>query len=230
MSFKGSYTYGKALTINGGRRANGNVTQVQDSANLRPEKGSVADDLRQRFVFNWVYELPWGKGKALGGNMNPIADKILGGWSVSGIATARTGLYLEALVAAANCNASPFGICRADLNSDPYLDSNGVNSPMFNINAFNWPRKTTPFAPNRFGTAAVNVLEGNGINTWDMAVLKNIEWGERYHIQFRWEMFNAFNHASFGQPVSAPDNPNFGRVTGTAVGPREMQFGLKFYF
>jgi len=230
LSFKGSYTYSKALTINGGRRANGNVTQVQDSANLRPEKGSAADDLRQRFVFNWVYELPWGRGKTLGSNMNPIADKILGGWSVSGIHTSRTGLYLEALVAAANCNASPFGICRADLNSDPYLDSNGVNSPMFNINAFNYPRKTTPFAPNRFGSAAVNVLEGNGINTWDMAVLKNIEWGERYRIQFRWEMFNAFNHASFGQPVSTVDNPNFGRVTGTAVGPREMQFGLKFYW
>ncbi len=230
LSFKGSYTFAKALTINGGRRANGNITQVQDSANLRSEKGSTADDLRHRFVYNWVYELPWGKGKSLGGSMNPIADKILGGWSVSGIATFRSGLYLDTLVASANCNASPFGICRADLNSDPYLDSNGVNSPKFNVNAFNWPRKTAPFAAPRFGTAAVNVLQGNGVNTWDMAVLKNITWGDRYRIQFRWELFNAFNHTSFGQPISAPDNPNFGRVTSTAVNPREMQFGLKFYF
>jgi hypothetical protein len=230
LSFKGSYTFAKALTINGGRRANGNITQVQDSGNLRPEKGSAADDIRQRFVYNWVYELPWGQGKAWGSNMNPIADKILGGWSVSGIATFRTGLYLDTLVASANCNASPFGICRADLNSDPYRNSNGVDSPKFNVNAFNWPRKTAPFAAPRFGTAAVNALQGNGINTWDMAVLKNVAWGDSYRIQFRWELFNAFNHASFGQPISAPDNPNFGRVTSTAIGPREMQFGLKFYW
>jgi hypothetical protein len=44
-------------------------------------------------------------------------------------------------------------------------------------------------------------------------------------------MFNTFNHASFGQPSATPDTPaTFGRVTGTAIGPREMQFGLKFYF
>ena len=230
LSFKGSYTFAKALTINGGRRANGNITQVQDSANLRPEKGSAADDIRHRMVYNFVYELPWGKGKALGSNMSPIADKILGGWSVSGIATFRTGLYLDPLVSSANCNASPFGICRADLNSDPYLDSNGVDSAMFNVNSFNWPRKPTPAAAPRFGTAAVNALQGNGINTWDMAVLKNVAWGDSYRIQFRWELFNAFNHASFGQPVAAPDNASFGRVTSTAVNPREMQFGLKFYF
>ena len=103
---------------------------------------------------------------------------------------------------------------------------------MFDINAFNWPRKTTPFAPNpRYGTAAVNVLEGNGINTWDMAVLKNVAWGDRYRIQFRWELFNAFNHTSFGQPSPNPDNPNFRPCDfGTAVNPREMQFGLKFYW
>ena len=49
----------------------------------------------------------------------------------------------------------------------------------------------------------MNVLEGNGINTWDMAVLKNIAWGDRYRIQFRWELFNAFNHTSFGQPTGS---------------------------
>ena len=76
---------------------------------------------------------------------------------------------------------------------------------MFDINAFNFPRKTTPFANPRYGTAGVNILEGNGINTWDMALLKNVSWGDSYRIQFRWELFNAFNHASFGQPNPNPD-------------------------
>ncbi len=53
----------------------------------------------------------------------------------------------------------------------------------------------------------MNILEGNGINTWDMAVLKNIAWGERYRIQFRWEMFNAST-----TPVSASlTQPDTGR-------------------
>jgi hypothetical protein len=164
--------------------------------------------------------------------MNAFADKILGGWTVSAITTFRSGFWLDPRVNNINnCNAASNNICRPDLTGDPYLDSNGVDSPMFNINSFNWPRKTAPFAAPRFGTAGLNVLEGNGINTWDMALLKNTSWGDRYRIQFRWELFNAFNHASFGQPNAGPDSgAAFGRVTSTATGPREMQFGLKFYF
>ena len=156
--------------------------------------------------------------------MNPIADKILGGWSVSGIATFRTGLYLEALVDCGKlqCVAVRYLPARFPVGN-PYLDSNGVDSPMFDINAFNWPRKTTPFAnPLRYGTAGVNILEGNGINTWDMALLKNIAWADRYRIQFRWELFNAFNHTSFGQPNPnpGPSGAAFGRVTGVRSEPK----------
>ncbi len=182
LSFKGSYTYAKALTMNGGRRADGNIAQVQDSANLRAEKGSAADDLRQRFVYNWVYELPWGKGKALGGNMSPIADKILGGWSVSGITTFRTGL-LSGRAGRLRQQLQlrrRYGICRA-----------GSEFGIRTWTATVWtPQCSTSMPSTGLGRQrllrqirvterqAVNILEGNGINTWDMAVLKNVAWGD----------------------------------------------------
>lgn len=232
LSFKGAYTFSKALSFNGGRVTGGNIGQVQNSLNLRDERGVTTDNIKHRFVNSLVYELPWGKGRRSGTNMSPLADKILGGWTVSAITTFRSGFWLDPRVNnTANCNAASNNICRPDLTGDPYLDSNGVDSPKFNINSFNWPRKSAPFAAPRFGTAGLNVLEGNGINNWDMALLKNTTWGDRYRLQFRWELFNAFNHASFGQPNASPDSgAAFGRVTSTAVGPREMQFGLKFYW
>ena len=218
--------------MNGGRTAAGNIGQIQNPLNFKDEKGVTVDNIKQRFVNSLVYELPWGKGKPIGSNLNSVADKILGGWTVSAITTFRSGFWLDPRVNNTNnCNSASNNFCRPDLVGNPYLDSNGVDSPMFDINAFNWPRKTAPFAAPRYGTAGVNILEGNGINNWDMALLKNIAWAERYRIQFRWELFNAFNHTSFGQP-----NPNrdagaaFGRVTGVAVNPREMQFGMKFYW
>ena len=91
LSFKGSYTWAKALTMNGGRTAAGNIGQIQNPLNFKDEKGVTVDNIKQRFVNSLVYELPWGKGKALGSNMNAIADKILGGWTVSAITTFRSG-------------------------------------------------------------------------------------------------------------------------------------------
>jgi hypothetical protein len=49
-------------------------------------------------------------------------------------------------------------------------------------------------------------------------------------VEFRFEMFNAWNHPSFGNPVTAPTSPNFGRTFSTHVDPRDVQFGLKFHW
>ena len=158
--------------------------------------------------------------------MSAIADKILGGWSVSGIATFRTGLYLgPARGTSAIVMPHRSALCRADLTrtrtwtATVWILQCSTSMPSIGLG------RSTPFASERYGTAAVNRSQGNGINTWDMAVLKNIAWGDRYRIQFRWEMFNAFNHASFGQPschaqtllLLRPCDFHSGRAKGNAV-------------
>ena len=83
LQFKGAYTWSKNLTKNGARTT-GNVGQVQDPFNLRNENSFSSDHLPHRFTGNFIYELPFGKGKQLGGNLTGVADKIISGWSLSG--------------------------------------------------------------------------------------------------------------------------------------------------
>jgi hypothetical protein len=76
----------------------------------------------------------------------------------------------------------------------------------------------------------MNILRGNATNTTDMGIFKIFPFKERYRFEFRTEMFNAFNHTNFANPTSSVENPNFGRTFSTSVGPRTIQFGLKFYW
>jgi hypothetical protein len=88
-------------------------------------------------------------------------------------------------------------------------------------------------APGTFGDSARNILKGPGIDTADVAIIKNWSALERYGLQFRWEMFNAFNHPSFGNPNAdaSPNNASEGQITGIgSIQPRVMQGGLKLSF
>ncbi|SRR5260370_20170868 len=80
------------------------------------------------------------------------------------------------------------------------------------------------------GNAGRNTIEQPGINNWDLGLVKNTQVGERFNVQFRWEMFNAWNHTQFGAANLSVTNVNFGKITSTLIGPRRMQFGLRLKF
>jgi len=231
LSFKTSWTWGRDLTGLGGQDIGGNGGYMQNYFDRKAEYGPTVDDATHRFVASYIYELPFGPSKRFGGNLNGLAAKALGGWELSGVTTFETGFYLHsAEVSGANCNASHANDCRSDLIGNPYLGGNGVNTPKWNVAAFDWPLNPAhaPEAP-RFGDAAPTFLQGDGLNNFDIGILKHTRWQERYDLEFRFEMFNAFNHPNFGPPDSSPQDPLFGR-TFSALDPRELQFGLKFYW
>ncbi|MBM3801964.1 MAG: TonB-dependent receptor [Acidimicrobiia bacterium] len=228
LSFKGAYTFGKALGFKNGRISGGNVSFPQDPNNLGLENGHSSDDISNRFTFNYIWQLPFGTGKRFGNAWGGAANKIIGGWSFSGIVTFRDGFYLTPGIPRNNCNHSVNNSCRADVVSGFFLGGNGVNSPRWDRSKFDWPTRTG--AAPRYGNAGVNILKGNGINNWDLAVLKDTQITERFRAQFRAEFFNAWNHASFANPIADPTNPNFGRTFSTILDPRDIQFGLKFYW
>jgi hypothetical protein len=60
--------------------------------------------------------------------------------------------------------------------------------------------------------------------------LKNTKIYERYEFQFRFEAFNALNHAIFASPNVDPTSTNFGRITATTVLPRGLELGFKLVF
>jgi len=80
------------------------------------------------------------------------------------------------------------------------------------------------------GNGGRNSVEQPGINNWDLGVFKNFRVYERLNTQFRWEMFNAFNHTQFGPASLNLSSANFGKITSTLVGPRLMQLALRVTF
>ncbi len=80
------------------------------------------------------------------------------------------------------------------------------------------------------GNAASSSIEAPGINNWDIGALKNTRITERFNAQFRCETFNVFNHTQYGAPNLSLTSVNFGKITGTLIGPRRLQLGLKLIF
>ena len=81
-----------------------------------------------------------------------------------------------------------------------------------------------------FGNAGRQILNGPGSNNWDLGFQKFFPLvGEQRGLEVRAEMFNAFNHANFGQPNANVADPNFGRVS-SAAAPRLIQFCMKVVF
>jgi len=140
LAFKVAYTNSSSIVNNGSRIVAGVIGLIQDPGNRRKgEAGPSQDDIRQRLSVNYLYELPFAQAL---GNPSGFAGKLLSGWRVSGISTFNSGGPLFMTINRANCNSSFFNICRPDQVGEPKLGGNGVDSPMFNSNAFDWPRNT----------------------------------------------------------------------------------------
>jgi len=232
LVFKGAYTFSKTLMKNGAR-ATGNVGQVQNPFDLSQENGYSSDHLPHRFSGNFIYDLPMGRGKKLGSGLTGFADKLVSGWSLAAIINLRSGFNIYGpTIAAANCNSSPTNLCRPDLIGPYILGGTGLTTPKFDKNAFDWPLNTAkhPAQTPRFGSAGMNFMPGNGLQSWDMSIAKTTTFKERYRTELRGEFFNAFNHTSFANPINGPENPNFGRTFTTSISPRTIQVGLKFYW
>jgi hypothetical protein len=114
----------------------------------------------------------------------------------------------------------------ADCLRDPTLpeDQRTVDR-WFDTTAFRVP------SPPRLGTCGRNTVYGPGLVNFDFALARTFEYfGEGRRLEFRWEMFNAFNTPQFGLPERNASSGAFGRIGSLAGDPRVMQFALKFYF
>jgi hypothetical protein len=120
------------------------------------------------------------------------------------------------------------------LVGDPKLP-NGQRSAerFFNTDAF-LQIPTDPqvgvFCNERFGNAGRNIVEADGIVSFDFSLIKNIEVDERVTVQFRSEFFNIFNNVNFQVPVNDISSPGFGQVLETTTTSRQIQFALKILF
>jgi hypothetical protein len=92
---------------------------------------------------------------------------------------------------------------------------------------------TAAFAPNTpgvWGNTPKGILRGPGYWNFDLALSRSFTVGAGKRVEARWEVFNVFNHVALGNPNTVFGNPNFGKITATAGGPRIMQFAAKYVF
>jgi hypothetical protein len=216
----GVYTWSKAMGIFA--RDGLCCFTVMDGYNLRMNYGP-ANDYRHNAVISYVYDLPFGKGKRFLGSAEGILNLLLGGWQVNGITTFRSGAALSLSSPVSNNRGNRAGN-RPDRLGDGNLPSGERTvERWFDTTAFRDP------VPGTYGNSGEGILRGPALANWDLSLFKNVPITEGVRVQFRWEMFNAFNHVNYQNPSVNSGDARFGRIS-SALTARQMQLGLKLLF
>ena len=82
----------------------------------------------------------------------------------------------------------------------------------------------------RYFPSRVPGLRGQGLNLWDISIVKQVRFNGRVRAQFHVELLNAFNHPVFNNPNTDPTNADFGKVTSQTNLPRDIQLAAKIVF
>lgn len=216
-----NYTYSHGIT-----NAQSDFRTAQNSYSLSDERGESQFDRRHVLTVSYIYELPFYRSQ------QGFTGHLLGGWELSGIIYAYSGLPLTVTGGA---SIDPAGLGLLDGNSDAGRRPNQVSNPnsgaphtfseWFNTAAFVNP----PNAAGPPGNAPRGSVRGPGLQRWDISLFKNLNIGEHVKTQFRAEAFNIFNHTNFDGVRLTRQSGSFGQIISTRD-PRILQLGLKLYF
>jgi hypothetical protein len=225
LQFGASWTWSKSMDYN-----SADTASVSSLVPVRVWNYGLADfDRTHVFKVNYLWDLPspaWN---------NLPAKLVLRGWQVSGITSFVSGAPAAAALSFVNpidITGSPSQGARVDVTADPVLPkSERTFSRNFRTDVFQAP------APGTVGNSPRYNMRGPGINNWDISVFKNFIVREPLRFQFRWELYNAFNHTQFSafDTTARFDNQGnqvnsrFGEFTAARLS-RQMQFALRVYF
>ena len=197
------------------------ATSYLNATDPLPEK--VISDLDHTFrsVVSWIYELPFGRAKSLGGS-NRALSRVVGGWQVQGVYTNQGGRPLTF----GNALLLP-GMTMADVVLPVGQRSVGQ---WFNVSAFNRVSSQQLGSNIITMSSSISQVRAPSVNNWDMSVIKNMQIKERLNLQFNTQFINALNHPQFTAPNTSPTSTAFGQLTGAYAWQRIIEFGLKIAF
>lgn len=245
LTYDINYTFSKSFDNASGLQTGGSYGSQFILNPLRPDDNYAPSDFDARHVVNanFIFEAPFGRGRAYFSDLNKVADVFLGGWQLSGVFRFNTGLPLS----------SPFD--QAQWATNWNVQSNGTLTTPIRVgtvrstqNLFSDPQAAfRAFRNARPGeTGPRNNFRLPGYSSLDLGLSKsfNMPYGENHRLQIRWEVFNVANfqsllnggesRATYGLPQdpnlgTAPSN--FGQIfTDIQGSPRSMQFGLRYSF
>jgi hypothetical protein len=244
LQLRGVYTWSRNL--DDGSAWNTSVSAntpafVSFSGNPKLDYGRAATNISHAAAINGTWELPLGQGHALLANANPVEQKIVAGWSLSGIAALQSGFPFSAQLgynSAGNGDSRNPGRPQLNPNFQGQLYPKTATA-WFNPSAFQAPY------PGTFGNASRDSLTGPGLANVDLSLVRSASVSERLRAQFRVEYFNILNHTNFTTPnavvfsagptPASPStaqalSPTAGVLTATATASRQLQFALKILF
>ena len=227
-----AFSYEKSIDNGSGvRPANGDQYTPQDVYNLAADRGLSAFNFGYRLVNSFLYELPFGKGKAMMAARTLLRRRF----SVAGNSEASLPgrvVFLSRCIAPADRLTRIRIRHAAPMRRASVLDlSSPSPTQWFNPAAFVNRLNFVPgVGPYRFGNSGRNVLIGPGIVEFDASLQKSFSITERAHLDFRSEFFNLPNHPILGQPGTTLATPSYGVIGGTDLPSRQIQFALKLRF
>jgi hypothetical protein len=231
LLFGGTWTWSKFMNF-----SDEDFGSVNPILNYRRwNYGKSGFDRTHNVTANFIYDLP----KFSKSWTNPVSRNVLDGWQVSGVALflsgAPTGIGLS-FVQAVDITGGAGIDSRVNLTGNPNLPFGQRQPTRFFDTGVVQPPAASAFG---IGNAPRDALRGPGLNNWDLSLFKNFAWGPdgSRKVQFRFESYNAFNHAQFNgiDTTSRWDaqgrqvNQRFGQVI-SAAAARRIQLGLKFSF
>lgn len=216
FSVLGSYTYGKSIDDSSTTNLGGCISNPYD---LRSDRGRAQFDARHALAVSWSY-LPLRARRGWFGS-------LVGGWNLSGIHRVRSGYPLtfyngdDVALGGDICGG---GEQHPDLLRDPERDHDSrqdMIQSFFDTSAFRVPQT------GYYGSAGRNILSGPAFVSSDIAVLKNFSIWRESQLQFRAELFNAFNQVNFTRVRTTMTDSRFGRIDQAGAG-RAIQLALKY--
>jgi len=210
LQVNASYTWSKSIDYNS---LSSQGVVVQNSYDLRGDRGPSSFDARQRIVVRGIYDLPFR------------GNRFLDGWQMAVILQAQGGSPVNIVTTNSTVNGVA-NTARPDVTGP--ISILGNPDRWFDTSVFR------PVA--RFGSLGRNVATGPGFSNTDFSIIKRSDLYEGLHIELRAEVFDLFNHANLGQPGNVVGSPAFGRIvntrfpTGESGSSRQVQLGVKLVF
>ncbi len=220
LMFVNSYTWGKTIDI-----VSDTEGATQNGYNFNRDRSHSDFDIKHTFTSSWTYDLPFGKGKLIGGGVNPLVNKFIGGWQLSGILLARSGLPFSVNqsqgVLSTGTGNRPNRIASGQL-SNPTIDK------WFDLSAF----AVTTDNTGTYGNSGRNILRAPRQTNVDLSLVKVTRFRERFEHQLKFEFFNALNHAQFASPGNTIGTASAGVISSLLFGAtaRQIQVAMKLSF
>jgi hypothetical protein len=225
-----AYTYSKCMTNSSGYYGSwgGQTTPTspywQNLYDMKAEWGPCYYDVTHILTSYAVYELPVGRGKKYGKDMNKAADALIGGWQTSGIFTWHGGFPLT--ISGGDTSGTNSRGSRADCIAAPDV----LGKQNYSGGGYLWfsPNSYASSLPGQFGTCGVGTVRGPGLVDLDLSVEKGFAITERFNLHFRTDFVNSLNHPILNSPGTGLGG-GLGVVQSSQPG-RTIQFALKLFY